>query len=187
MFKRKKLAATAPVDPLAALGDPKDIAKDFPLFSSAEIKAMQKQFVVWLDQACIHHDGRIMVEVPSHVVVDQPKVALNGLFALAIRSGPGHTVTFLDFMAVTSLFHPKTPLVDKQNAMFRLYDVDRDGVVSPADAHHVLTQYLGFTIDISAIAASMQDFMTTSAVGLTSHEFHQMVTDSEVLAAMTIL
>ncbi|ETV89603.1 hypothetical protein, variant 3 [Aphanomyces astaci] len=192
MFKRKKSAPVAgvAVDPVAAaLGDPKAVATKFPQYTVKDIKAMQAQFATWIDQANGSNKSNVTTtEAPSDVVVKQPEVVLCGLFALAIYARSGNTVPFHEYVEVLTLFHPKTSFLDKQKAMFQLYDVDRDGVVSPDDAHHVLTRYLDFNVDVvETIATSMRPFMKTSAVGLTPVEFNQMVTDSEVLSAMTIL
>ncbi|ETV89602.1 hypothetical protein, variant 2 [Aphanomyces astaci] len=179
MFKRKKSAPVAgvAVDPVAAaLGDPKAVATKFPQYTVKDIKAMQAQFATWIDQANGSNKSNVTTtEAPSDVVVKQPEVVLCGLFALAIYARSGNTVPFHEYVEVLTLFHPKTSFLDKQKAMFQLYDVDRDGVVSPDDAHHVLTRYLDFNVDVvETIATSMRPFMKTSAVGLTPVEFNQV-------------
>ncbi|KAF0690421.1 Aste57867_18153 [Aphanomyces stellatus] len=178
MFKRKKNAAVAGEakrDRFAALGDPVDLVKQFPLYSAKEIKAMQKQFYTWLMDTDPNEEN---VEVACSVLVSQPDVRLNKLFALALYDLAGHTASFQDYLQVLTAFHRKTSLPEKRTALFRLYDVDKDGVVSPADVARILNKChsdsMLSSIDVDMVAPVVRSFMKSSATGLSQAEFNQV-------------
>ncbi|KAH9104767.1 hypothetical protein LEN26_008034 [Aphanomyces euteiches] len=148
-----------------------------------ETKAMQKQFTAWLEQ-----DGKDTLEVSiSTILSNQPEVASNALFALAARREMGHTVSFPEYLQLLTWCVVRFRVDNGTSAViFRLYDTDRDGFVSPADGTHVITSCFTDNVDTNEIEQSIRHAMKASQHGLTKDEFDKLMTDSEVFGAMSI-
>ncbi|EQC32496.1 hypothetical protein SDRG_09822 [Saprolegnia diclina VS20] len=173
MFRRTPKQAAA-----NELGDPTLLAAE-SIFSAKEIQSLQLRFRRLLQGS----DSTIVAARLLH----EPEFQCHALAPLLLRHG---RLDFDAFLRLLTVLHPtKTSLVAKRSALFHLYDVDADGVVSASDMKSAFQRLRpdGSIDDVldNDVAAAFHSVPSQS--GLSPDAFAQLVSDDDVLAALSFL
>jgi len=112
--------------------------QDSSNFKAAEIQQLFERFTK-LDR---NQDG-LLTTAEFQLI---PELSMNPLchriIALFDTDGSDQ-VNFKRFVQTLSLFHPDATHAQKLTVLFRVYDVDGDGLISEADLFHVLKMLVG--------------------------------------------
>ncbi|KDO32762.1 hypothetical protein SPRG_02460, partial [Saprolegnia parasitica CBS 223.65] len=173
MFRRTPKQAAAANE----LGDPTLLAAD-SIFSAKEIQGLQHRFRRLLQG----NDST----VEAARLLDEPEFQCHALAPLLLRDG---RLDFRAFLCLLTVLHPtKTSVAAKRSALFDLYDMDADGVVSASDMKSVF-QRLRPERDSSCdddVAAAFLNASFASQNGFAPSAFAELVSDDDVLAALSI-
>ena len=91
-----------------------------------------------------------------------PELSMNPLCDRIIAlfdPGQSEQVTFDAFVQTVNLFSPHAPLRERMKAVFQVYDVDGDGLITAADVHAVLRMLVGDNLDAATLHAIVEQCM----------------------------
>ena len=121
----------------------------YNVFTSAEIQTLYKRF----QQLDKKHKGYISEDELLNI----PELAINPLAPRIVQLFVN--VNFKEFCRLLSLLSKNANEKSKISFMFRVYDVDADGIVSRNDLEIILRQLVGSTLSEEKIDALVQKAM----------------------------
>ena len=121
----------------------------YNVFTSAEIQTLYKRF----QQLDKKHKGYISEDELLNI----PELAINPLAPRIVQLFVN--VNFKEFCRLLSLLSKNANEKSKISFMFRVYDVDADGIVSSNDLEIILRQLVGSTLSEEKIDALVQKAM----------------------------
>lgn len=69
----------------------------------------------------------------------EENLLFNRLVGIFDNSGDGSSITFADFILALNVLSNRTSMNEKIHASFNVYDIDKDGRISPAELYHILS------------------------------------------------
>jgi serine/threonine-protein phosphatase 2B regulatory subunit len=141
-------------------------------FSQQEIEGLYKRFRQ-LDRG---HKGYVSAEEFMNI----PELSIN---PLAPRLGRlFESVNFKDFVALLSAFSAQASTEDKLQLLFRVYDVDGDGLICPEDLELVLRQLGGSALseaELQQVVSQVFEEVGAPASGMDVEHFSKALQDVE--------